>query len=187
MNEQSMAQRVDSILAKAQHRDQNMSKTQSQREWQLMIKREQELIRREEKWLNVERISKATEYKKAQMLEKIEYDNEKTASVRAEKDKLLKSRAAIRREAERQKQAILETFEKMRKRGKVDKGALAQFGINLGGHAAAETIEEEDTAELGGEDTRNQEIGYNNHHRGVAHNENPLETQINPNDSIHHH
>lgn len=40
-----------------------------------MIKREQEMLRREEKWANVERIARAQEYKKQQILGKIEYDS----------------------------------------------------------------------------------------------------------------
>ena len=33
-------EKVDQILTKAHHRDESMTKTLSQREWQLMIKRE---------------------------------------------------------------------------------------------------------------------------------------------------
>ena len=33
--------------------------SQTQRQWQLMIKREEELLRREEKYSNVERIARA--------------------------------------------------------------------------------------------------------------------------------
>jgi len=40
-----------------------------------MIKREQEMLRREEKWANAERIGRAQEYKKQQILDKIEYDS----------------------------------------------------------------------------------------------------------------
>lgn len=40
-----------------------------------MLKKEQDLIKREQKQDNVERISKATDYKKQKVLEKIEYGN----------------------------------------------------------------------------------------------------------------
>ena len=96
-------EKVDQILTKAHHRDESMTKTLSQREWQLMIKREQELLKREEKWMNVERIGRAQEYKKQQILDKIEYDNQKTEALRIEKERLFASRASIRREAEKQK------------------------------------------------------------------------------------
>lgn len=85
-----------------------------------MIKREMDLIKREEKVENVERIAKAQQYQKARILEKIEFDNLKTSQVRKEKDKLLETRFQVRREAERQKQHIMETFEQLKKKGKVD-------------------------------------------------------------------
>jgi hypothetical protein len=62
-------------------------------------------------------------------LDKIEYDNSKTENLQAEKKKLFSSRAQIRRDADRQKQLILETFEKMRKRGRLDRSVLMQFGV----------------------------------------------------------
>lgn len=43
-----------------------------------MIRREQEMLKREEKSENMERITRAQDYKKNQILEKIEYDNTKT-------------------------------------------------------------------------------------------------------------
>jgi hypothetical protein len=58
-------------------------------------------------------------------LEKIEYDNSKSENLRIEKEKLFASRASIRKEADKQKQTILGAFEKMRKRGKIDRSALA--------------------------------------------------------------
>lgn len=94
-----------------------------------MIKKEQEMLKREEKWETVERIARAQEYKKSLIMEKIEYDNLKTQTLMSEKERLFSSRASIRREADRQKQAIMDQFEKMRKKGKLDRGALAQFGI----------------------------------------------------------
>lgn len=78
-----------------------MQKTQSERDWQLMIKREMELLRREEKIENVERIAKAQDYKKQKILEKIEYDNEKSVHLRKEKEKLLETRFVVRREADK--------------------------------------------------------------------------------------
>ena len=62
-------------------------------------------------------------------MDKIEYDNSKTENLQAEKMKLFSSRAQIRRDADRQKQLILETFEKMRKRGRLDRSILMQFGV----------------------------------------------------------
>ena len=40
-----------------------------------MLKREMDLIKREEKFENVTRIAKAQDYQKQKVLEKIDYDN----------------------------------------------------------------------------------------------------------------
>ena len=85
-----------------------------------MIKREMELLKREEKMETVDRISKAQDYKKTKILEKIDYDNEKSALLRREKEKLLETRFAVRREADKQKATILEAIEAMKKKGKID-------------------------------------------------------------------
>lgn len=101
--EKISTQRVEFIKSKAQQREESMTKTMTQREWQLMIKKEQEMLKREEKWQTVERIARAQEYKKSLILEKIEYDNMKTQTLMSEKERLFASRASIRREADRQK------------------------------------------------------------------------------------
>lgn len=66
-----------------------------------MIKRELDLIKREEKVENVERISKAQDYKKQKILEKLEFDNMKGEQIRKEKEKLLDTRFSVRREADK--------------------------------------------------------------------------------------
>lgn len=66
-----------------------------------MIKKEMELLKREEKIENVGRIAKAQEYKKQKILEKIEFDNMKTQHVRKEKEKLMDTRFSVRREADK--------------------------------------------------------------------------------------
>lgn len=88
--------RIDSIQNKRQEKDSVMMKTQSQRDWDLMLKKEMDLIKREQKMDNVERISKANEYKKAKILEKIEFGNQKTQHLSAEKEKLLETRFVVR-------------------------------------------------------------------------------------------
>jgi len=37
----------------------------------------------------------------------------------------------VRREADKQKQIIMEAFESMKKKGKIDNSALAKFGIDF--------------------------------------------------------
>ena len=104
--------------------------------------------------MNVERIGRAQEYKKQQILDKIEYDNQKTEALRIEKERLFASRASIRREAEKQKQQILDTFEQMKKRGKLDREVLAQFGV--GRHSIQEDPKEYENKDEDFETTRNE-------------------------------
>ena len=80
-----------------------MAKTQSERDWSLMVKKEMDLLKREEKFENVERIARAQNYKKQKILEKIEFDNLKTEHIRKEKAKLLDTRFTVRRQADQQK------------------------------------------------------------------------------------
>ena len=123
--ERKQHQRVNSILGVAQRKEEVMAKTANEREWQMMIRKEQESLRREEKQDNVQRIARAQEYKKKIIMDKIEYDSSKADSLKLEKERLFSSRATIRREADRQKQKILESFEKMRRKGKLDPSILA--------------------------------------------------------------
>lgn len=129
--ERKQHDRVNSILGVAQRKEEVMVKTANEREWQMMIRKEQEALRREEKQDNVQRIARAQEYKKKIIMDKIEYDSSKADSLRLEKERLFSSRATIRRDADRQKQKILESFEKMRRKGKLDPSILAQFGVRV--------------------------------------------------------
>lgn len=85
-----------------------------------MLKREMDLIKREDKLENVDRIARAQEYKKQKVLEKIEFGNMKGEHLKKEKEKLLETRFSVRREADKQKQNILDAFETMKKKGKID-------------------------------------------------------------------
>ncbi len=55
----------------------------------------------------------------------------KTEHVKKEKEKLMETRFAVRREAEKQKQTILGAFENMKKKGKIDNQELAKLGLDL--------------------------------------------------------
>ena len=108
-----------------------MAKTQSKKDWDLMVKKEMDMIKREDRQENVERISKAQGYKKDKIMEKINFDNMKTVHVRNEKQKLLETRFQVRREAEKQKTSIMEAFELMRKKGKIDNSSLKRLGLTV--------------------------------------------------------
>lgn len=118
------AQRVNSIKSQRAQKDSVMAKTQHEKDWQQTIKREQELIRREDRQENVARIAKAQEYHKKRILDKIEYDSMKSQHVKEEKGKLMEMRAQVRREADKQKQGVMEAFESMKKKGKVTQASL---------------------------------------------------------------
>lgn len=66
-----------------------------------MMKREMDLIKREDRLESVDRISKATDYKKGKILQRIEFGNLKGEHLKKEKDKLMETRFAVRREAEK--------------------------------------------------------------------------------------
>jgi hypothetical protein len=53
-------------------------------------------------------------------MEKIDYDNMRTVHIKNERSKLSESRFQVRREADRQKKTILDVFENMKKRGRID-------------------------------------------------------------------
>jgi hypothetical protein len=152
--ERKQHERVNSILGVAQRKEEIMAKTANEREWQMMIHKEQEALRREEKQANVQRIARAQEYKKKIIMDKIEYDSNKADSLKLEKERLFSSRAIIRREADRQKQKILETFEKMRRKGRLDRTILSQFGVNMPDPVLEDPDNEGANHEDGGE-TRN--------------------------------
>lgn len=48
-----------------------------------------------------------------------------------EKAKLMETRFLVRREAERQKQSLVEAFESMKKRGKIDNQSLSKLGLDI--------------------------------------------------------
>lgn len=123
--------RVDHIQRKRQEKDSVMAKTQAEKDWQLMLKKEMDAIKREDKQENVERIQRAQDYKKQKVMEKIEYGNAKSEHVKREKDKLMETRFAVRREAEKQKETIMGAFESMKKRGKVDNQHLQKLGLDI--------------------------------------------------------
>jgi hypothetical protein len=51
--------RIEYIRTKRFEKDSVMTKTQTEREWSLMIKKEMDLLKREDKLENVDRITKA--------------------------------------------------------------------------------------------------------------------------------
>ena len=60
-------------------------------------------------------------------MEKIIADDMRTMSLKEEKNNLLIARSEMKKEAERQKQQMLETFEKMKLKGKINQKELSKI------------------------------------------------------------
>lgn len=101
----------------------------NKREYDARLKREEELLKREERLDNVARIARANKYQADKIKQKIEYDKQRGERLMAEKKNMLDTRFAVRRQAEQQKRAMLETVEKMKKKGNFSKGDLKALGL----------------------------------------------------------
>ena len=101
----------------------------AQRDYEGRIKREQELLKREERLDNVARIARANKYQANRIKQKIDFDKQRGEQLMAEKKNMLDTRFAVRRQAEQQKRAMLETVEKMKKKGNFSKHDLKALGL----------------------------------------------------------
>lgn len=72
----------------------------AQRDYEGRIKREQELLKREERLDNVARIARANKYQANKIKQKIDYDQQRGQQLMAEKKNMLDTRFAVRRQAE---------------------------------------------------------------------------------------
>lgn len=108
------------VLKKINENEKKVEKTKEKVKTERVKKAEEAAIKREDRVENVNRISKMNEYTREQLLEKIEADNEKSRKVQMEKQALLTARSQLRRDIEQQKSKVLEEFERMKKKGKLD-------------------------------------------------------------------
>ena len=123
--------RVNILLDKRDAKEIQMAKTKEQREYELMIRKEVELIKREERLENVERIARANEHKKKLIMKKIEYQSIRGDQKIKEKRDMHQMRIDLRKQAEKQKLEIIAQVEDMKKKGTLDKQALAKLGIGV--------------------------------------------------------
>lgn len=93
------------------------------------MRREAELLKREERLENVERINKANQYAAAKVKEKIELDKKRGEDLQREKERALQTRFAVRRQADAQKREMLAKVEQLKKRGKISHNDLALLGL----------------------------------------------------------
>lgn len=126
----TMQSRVDQLLQTRQIKERNACLTKEQRDHEQMIRREMDLLRREEKLENVQRIDRANQHKKTKIIGKMQEKNEKCEQILSEKNKMLNNRVRIRNEATKNKQQMLETVHKMRMTGNFDFTKLHKLGIS---------------------------------------------------------
>ena len=77
--------RIDQIYFARTQKEEQMMKTNKAKEWEATLKREVDILRREERWDNVLRIQKAQEYQKKKVKQKIEFDKLKGEQLQVEK------------------------------------------------------------------------------------------------------
>ncbi len=85
-----------------------------------MKKSEMVAIKREDREETVNRITRMIEYQKEKLMERIEADNERANRVQLEKAALLATRHNLRKKVDMQKAKVMDEFEKMKRRGKID-------------------------------------------------------------------
>lgn len=99
-----MKSRVDQLLETRQVKERNAWITKEQRDYEQMLRKEMEILRREEKLENVQRIERANQHKKAKIIDKMHEKNEKCEQILSEKNKMLSNRVRIRNQASKNKQ-----------------------------------------------------------------------------------
>jgi hypothetical protein len=97
-----------------------MKESSEERMRQMMLHKEALQLRREQGRQTVERIMRANEYKKQQILNKIQKDEERCESLRRQKMELLQTRRNARDEAGRLKESIQHKFEIIQRKGELD-------------------------------------------------------------------
>lgn len=97
----------------------------------MLIRKEQEQLKRLERVENVKKINKQQEYEKQKIIQKIQEDNERAARIQKEKHDLIMKRKRIKMKAQLNKQRIVEKFTDMKNKGKISVRTLKKFGIDL--------------------------------------------------------
>ena len=108
-----------------------MSQTATQREWEQFIKKEMDMMKREERLENVARIARANENTQHKIMLKIQADKEKADRIVKEKNEMFANRMAVRKKADEEKVILMAKVEQMKKKGDFDLDELSKMGINL--------------------------------------------------------
>lgn len=121
--------RIDQIFLVRRQKEAQLIKTNKAKEWEATIKKELELLRREERWDNVLRIQKAQEYQQSKVKQKIEFDTMRGEHLLMEKQQLMDTRLQVRRQADRQKRELLARVERLKRKGKIAREDLVSMGL----------------------------------------------------------
>ena len=93
---------------------------------------EMRLLMQEEKLENAKKIERQNEYMREMLMMKINNTNENTDRFIQSKLEAMENRKQFQKNTEKQKKEILDMFEKMKKKGKIDNDALSKLGFNPG-------------------------------------------------------
>lgn len=108
-------ERVKQVFDKLKQTEDQVRKSKQKQQWEVLIKQEQQNLKRQEREDEVRRVQKMREYQRQQTLMKMKEDDEKTARVFQEKAKLMEARAKMKKEIERKKEVIMRKLEKFKK------------------------------------------------------------------------
>lgn len=94
-------------------------------EKKLLEKKFREFVTGQDKQFNVQRIARQYEYKLEHLDDRIQGDNMRAERIRRERDEIMSTKQKLRRDIDKDKQAILQDFEHI-KQGKVDPSIIAK-------------------------------------------------------------
>lgn len=118
-NDKLLEEKRNFYLKKMNETDEKVFRSQMQKTFDLREKHNIDVLKKTDRRENVERIQKMQEYQRDKIMEKIMRDNEKAQRIKEEKANLLETRMRLRQEIDRNKQEIMEKFQKV-KMGKVN-------------------------------------------------------------------
>ena len=112
-----------------------------QRQYHQMIKKEAEMIKREERLDNVARIGRANQHAKDKILKKIEFDLMKSKVLEDQKKDLLEQRRKIKHQLTTEKDQLMHAVEEMKRTGNFNRSQLAAYGIDLSKSPERESVD----------------------------------------------
>lgn len=117
-NDKQLEEKRNFYVSKMQETDDKVMRSQLRKTMELKEKHNIDVLKKTDRKENVERIMKMQEYQREKIMEKILADNAKAEAIKQERASLLETRIHLKQEIEKNKQDILEKFNKV-KMGKV--------------------------------------------------------------------